>query len=259
MIGLDRFVQGRSGKEHPISFPASAAVETLRFAEPSGPDARLASPTLMVTLISPRGGRELQAFAQEALPIEGLVTAPTAADALSLAQSNRIVGRAPAVFIFDFRGLPIGDLASEVKLVTRAHPDAELLVVADSRDSPVFAGCLQIVDAPDKLTFLLAPLHRQLTVEAIRTVTERYRIAANAKRLSDQSSSTVNALEMQIQELKARLDIAKHAARHDDLTGALNRTGFVEELTARLSRDHHDQNVLMIDLGSGPIDLMRSI
>ena len=55
-----------------------------------------------------------------------------------MAQSNRIVGRAPAVFIFDFRGLPIGDLASEVKLVTRAHPAAELLVVADARESAVF-------------------------------------------------------------------------------------------------------------------------
>ncbi len=202
----------------------------------------------MLALISPGGGGELEAYAHEALPVEGLVTAPTAADALSLAQSNRIVGRTPAVFMFDFRGLPIGDLAGEVKLVARAHPGAELLVVADARDSATFAGCLQIAGAPDKLTFLLAPLHRQFTVEAIRSVTERFRIAANAKRLSDQSSSTVNALEMKIQELRARLDIAKHAARHDDLTGALNRTGFVEELTARLSRDHQDQNVLMIDL-----------
>jgi len=53
---------------------------------------------------------------------------------------------------------------------------------------------------------------------------------------------------LQVQELRARLDIAKHAARHDDLTGVLNRTGFVEELSARLSRNRQHQNVLMIDL-----------
>jgi diguanylate cyclase (GGDEF)-like protein len=204
----------------------------------------------MATLVSPRGGAggELESLVHEALPVEGLALAASAVDALSLAQSNRIVGRAAAVFIFDFRGLPVGDLAGEVKMVTRAHPEAELLVVADSRDSAAFAACLQIVGTPDKLTFLLAPLHRQLTVETIRTVAERYRMAAHAKHASDRTNSAVNALEMQIQELKARLDIAKHAARHDDLTGALNRTGFVEELTARLSRDHQDQNVLMIDL-----------
>ena len=121
-------------------------------------------------------------------------------------------------------------------------------MVAAGRDSTIFAACLQIVSAPDKLTFLLAPLHRQITVEAIRTVTERYRVAVNAKRAADKSSSALNAMEFQLQELRARLDIAKHAARHDDLTGALNRTGFVEELTARLSRDHQNQNVLMIDL-----------
>ena len=84
---------------------------------------RLASPTLVLTLINPRGGGELDAYIQEAMPIEGLATTQTATEALSLAQSNRIVGRAAALFIFDFRGSPVGDLAAELKLVTRAHPD----------------------------------------------------------------------------------------------------------------------------------------
>ncbi|MFX9123676.1 diguanylate cyclase, partial [Acinetobacter baumannii] len=55
-------------------------------------------------------------------------------------------------------------------------------------------------------------------------------------------------LELQVQELKARLDIAKHAARHDDLTGVLNRAGFVEELSARLERDRQPRIVLIMDL-----------
>src|SRR6185436_5084734 len=69
-----------------------------------------------------------------------------------------------------------------------------------------------------------------------------------ARRAVEQNSQTTSGLELQVQELRTRLDIAKHAARHDDLTGVLNRSGFIEELTARLSRGRQPQTVLMIDL-----------
>lgn len=58
----------------------------------------------------------------------------------------------------------------------------------------------------------------------------------------------IRALELEVQELRARLDIATHAARHDDLTGVLNRAGFIDELKVRLTRDRQHQNIILLDL-----------
>ena len=159
-----------------------------------------------------------------------------------------MIGRAAGVFVFDFRRRPVEDLAKAVKQIRRAHPLAELVVLADAADGSVFAACLQVTGSPDKLTFLLSPLQRETTIETVRALAERYRATEIARRSSTAASSVAGALEFEIQELRARLDIAKHAARHDDLTGTLNRVGFVEELTARLTKGRVSQNVLMIDL-----------
>jgi diguanylate cyclase (GGDEF)-like protein len=121
-------------------------------------------------------------------------------------------------------------------------------MIADGNEPAAFAACLQIVPSSDKLTFLLAPLHRRMAMDTIRSVAERRRAAEDKRREAQAGATAVNGLELEVQELRARLDIAKHAARHDDLTGALNRAGFVEELTARLARDRQHQNILMIDL-----------
>ena len=185
---------------------------------------------------------------REALPAEAILACLTAEAAVRRASSERIFGRAAALFIFDFRDRPIGDLVAQVQLVRKSHPDADLMVVAEGRDSPAFAACLQIAGSPDRLTFLPAPLQPRAVVAAIRTVVERHRALGESKRALEDTSEAIKDLELQVQELRARLDIAKHAARHDDLTGVLNRTGFVEELSARLSRNRQHQNVLMIDL-----------
>ena len=185
---------------------------------------------------------------RDALPTESVHACPSAAEALSRASAERIFGRAAAAFIFDFRGEPVGDLIGHIQLVRRSHPAAELVVVAEGRESPAFAACLQVIGTPDKLTFLLAPLERQSVQSTVRTVTTRYRALVHAKREIENASETIGDLELQVQELRTRLDIARHAARHDDLTGILNRSGFIEELTTRLSRNLQNQNVLMVDL-----------
>jgi diguanylate cyclase (GGDEF)-like protein len=233
-----------------ISSPASEIAAPARSQPGSTSGVGLASPTLTVLLVRPGmvGDDELGPLIREALPAEAVMACATAADALALARSSRVVGRTAAVFIFDFRGQPLGDLAADVKQTHKAYPEAELVVLAEAHNSPAFAACLQIVSTPDRLTFLLSPLHRPLAIETIRAVAQRYSAAATASSAIHQSATTVGQLQLQVQELKTRLDIAKHAARHDDLTGALNRPGFVEELTARLSRDRQHQNVLMIDL-----------
>jgi diguanylate cyclase (GGDEF)-like protein len=144
--------------------------------------------------------------------------------------------------------MPVGDLAVQVQQVRRAYENAELLIINEAHESAAFAACVQVTDAPDKLTFLLAPLHRQHTAEAIKAIADRYRFVTEARRATQDGALARKGLELQVQELRARLDIAKHAARHDDLTGILNRTGFVEELTVRLTHNRQNQNVLMIDL-----------
>jgi diguanylate cyclase (GGDEF)-like protein len=185
---------------------------------------------------------------RQALPADTLYRQPTAADALTRTHAERLLGIAPGLFLFDFRDEPLAETAAQVQQVRRAHPDAEVLVIADGRDASAFAACVQVTGAPDKLTLLLAPIHGPHAVEAIRALVERFRLMGEARRAAADHESTQRGLELQVQELRTRLDIAKHAARHDDLTGVLNRTGFVEELTARLARDRQSQNVLMIDL-----------
>jgi diguanylate cyclase (GGDEF)-like protein len=122
------------------------------------------------------------------------------------------------------------------------------LIVAEAADSGAFATCLRAIGASDKLTFLLAPLQHQHAVETVRMLAERYRVLEESQRAKSDGRSALEAMELQLQELRTRLDIAKHDARHDDLTGMLNRVGFVEELNGRLFRDRQPQNVLMIDL-----------
>jgi diguanylate cyclase (GGDEF)-like protein len=221
-----------------------------RLSHPASSDAALASPNLTVILVRPRAVavHEIEAMVREALPGEAFMACRGAAEALALTRSNRIVGRAATVFLFDFRGQAMGDLVTEIKAVARADPDAEFVMIADANEPAAFAACLQIVPCSDKLTFLLAPLHRRMAMDTIRSVAERRCAAEDKRRQMEEGVTAVNGLELEVQELRARLDIAKHAARHDDLTGALNRAGFVEELTARLARDRQHQNILMIDL-----------
>ncbi len=206
--------------------------------------------TLSAFLISPRpaAGAELLSVAHAALPAESVLVCSTVTDALAQVGTERLQGREPAIFMFDFRAADVRDLAMQVQQVRKVHPSAELLIVAEARESAAFAACVQLTGAPDKLTFLLAPLHLDHAIGAIRTIADRFRVVADAQRAANHGASAVSALELQVHELRTRLQIANHSARHDDLTGVLNRAGFVEELTTRLGRDRQNQNVLMIDL-----------
>ena len=213
-------------------------------------EAVLASSTLSAILVSPRpeSRAEIGPLMREALPAESILACLTAAEAVSRASSGRILGRVAALFIFDFRGRPIEDLASQMHLVRQSHPETDLMVVAEGHDSSGLAARLQFIGSPDQLTFLPAPLHPRSAIAAIRKVVEHHRALGHSKQSLEKTAEAITDLELQVQELRARLDIAKHAARHDDLTGVLNRNGFVEELSARLSRNRQHQNVLMIDL-----------
>ena len=218
--------------------------------EAAGSGQAPARSTLTITVVSPRGGEamEVQRLARDALPSENLLVCATAAEAVSRAETALHFGRPPALFLFDYRDKPVSDLARQVQQVRDAFPPAELVIVADGRDNAAFAACVQVTRTPEKLTFLPAPLMRDEAMSALRTLAERYRALNDAARALAHRDETISDLTTQITELRARVDIALHAARHDGLTGILNRAGFVDELTSRLGRSRHRQVVLLIDL-----------
>ena len=226
--------------------PARALAAT--DASPADTGAETAASRLSVFVVAPSGADGLAAFIRETLPRETVLACDSAAGAIARADSARRAGQAAAVFIFDFRGKPVGDLAEHVRQVRNAYAAAELIVIGDSRDSTAFAACLQVTQTPETLTFLLAPLHRQEAMRAVRIVAERYRALHEARRDLDERNRFIGKLETRGRELSARLDIAMHAARHDGLTGVLNRAGFVDELALRLGRRLQQQTVLLIDL-----------
>ena len=227
--------------------PQAAQLSTLR--PLSTRPAELASPDLTIILI--RSGAEGSAtvrLVQDAAPAEDVVVCRDASEALSAAAQGQAYGRHAGVFVLDHQKRHACDLAADVKRIDRAHPDAEKIVILAPSESAGFSACVQVVAAPDRLTFLLSPIDGHHALQTIQTVIARRRLAATAVAKASRATSLQQELQLTIEELRARLDIAKHAARHDGLTGVLNRTGFVEELSARLARGRQDQTVVMFDL-----------
>ncbi|HEY3696728.1 bifunctional diguanylate cyclase/phosphodiesterase [Phenylobacterium sp.] len=208
-----------------------------------------AVPLALTTIVVGHDGaaaRQLAGLVREALPHESVVVCAGAVEAIARAEISGQFGRTAAIFVFDLRGRLARDLADELRSVSKANPGAELVVVADRREDAPLAACLQAVRRPEKLSFLLAPLHPPEAVAVIRTIALRHH-AVN-RPTSVQELGTIKGLETELREVHARLEIAIHAARHDGLTGLLNRTGFLEELNLRLGRSRQRQTVLLIDL-----------
>jgi diguanylate cyclase (GGDEF)-like protein len=214
------------------------------------PPARRPKRPLSIVILAPRdhGADAFAGVVREAAPGETVINSAEVGRALVQAERARQAGREPGVFVFDSRGLPGVDLAKQMHRVVDAHPNAEIVAVVDRRDVGAVAACLQVVRSPERLSFLTAPLHRPDAVATMRAVAERYRLQQTARREAAHDARVIEGLEIQTRELQARLDIALHAARHDGLTGILNRTGFVDELTARLARGQQKQTVLLVDL-----------
>ena len=101
---------------------------------------------LSVLVISPGGLErgEIPQLVREALPTENLIVCLSALEAISRAETAQHFGRSAAMFLFDFRGKPVADLVQHLKLVKTACRDAELVVVADSREGATFTACVQV-------------------------------------------------------------------------------------------------------------------
>jgi len=194
---------------------------------------------------SAQTARRLTDVVREALPSEAVVACESVGEGLSHTQSSLLRGRAAALFLIDGSGRQVNDVVRAIQQAQAARPDAELIVLGAAEDAPSLA---KSVGATERVNFLAGPADPAAVVGAVRASANRLQAThKSARRLKD-SEQTINALELEVQELRTRLDLARHAAHHDALTGCLNREGFVEELSARLSRNRQMQNVLMVDL-----------
>ena len=215
-------------------------------------DVRLASSVRATALVS--GNVEdvpvLLELIQTALPVDAVLGGLSGTEMLARLDARSIDGRSVKMVIFDARSDRDGAVVTGISDIRAALPQAEIIIITQTVESPVVAACIRAARSPEQVTLLLAPFSREHIVETIRAVAARPDRFATPKLVEGEKAliAATAAYELQIQELKTRLDLAKHAGRHDDLTGILNRTGFVDELSTRLRRDHQKQAVLMIDL-----------
>jgi diguanylate cyclase (GGDEF)-like protein len=200
-------------------------------------------------VVSPREEpSEFVQLAKEALPDERVTTCRSAQDALLQSGQLKLSGHGVSMCILDFRGLPATELALQIQHFRREDSRTYLVVVVERHETSSLMASLQVESSPERLTFLTSPLSRRHAADTISALAELAKIETTAARIIRDREGQIRSLQLQNDEQRAHLDRTAHDIRHDGLTGALNRTGFVEELTQRLSRNHQDQIILMVDL-----------
>ena len=234
--------------ERVFALRPAAASPTL--SEPPLPPVATGEMRRLVLVIGPQRETlaELRGIAAEALPVDAAVVCADAASAVAKAEQARTLGWTPAIAVVDYRGAGPADLGRQLRTLREKAEALQLLVLIDEREMDLWRAALQVVQAPDKLTFLLAPYYRPDAVATIRGLADRHRSLGDLSEVSARGRSAVEALESKVQTLTVELQIAQHAAHHDVLTGILNRAGFIEELSARLARGRHEQTLLLVDL-----------
>jgi len=204
-----------------------------------------------MTLLVSRDGKHMQTLGElvhEALPGHDAVACADAGQALARAAAAREFGWTPLIFVFDYRGQRATDLAQQLRRVREAQPEAELVVLVEEADVDLWWAAMHMAQAPDRLTFLLCPLYRPDAIAALAGVAVRHKAAEERDRAIARGGSEVAALRSELKSMRAQLQVARHAAHHDVLTGVLNRAGFIETLDQRLARGGVPQTVLLIDL-----------
>jgi diguanylate cyclase (GGDEF)-like protein len=200
-------------------------------------------------IISPHKGlNELAQLAQETLSTERITTCDSAQTALQEARQARLSGHSISMFILDFRGFPAEQLAAQMQQLRREDARTSLVVLVERQETDALLASLQVERSAERITFLAAPLSRRHAAETLLALAERAHMEVTTARLIREKDSQINNLELQNHEQQVRLEMNAHTIRHDSLTGELNRTGFVEELTQRLTRNQQEQIVLMVDL-----------
>lgn len=179
-----------------------------------------------------------------AFPGSAVTHSPNGTEIVSRVATGAQVG----ICCLDLADSASGVLASSLKQVARACPEAELVVLIETADRAVIVDILEVTPSPERLTFLIQPLDMQDALQSLRAVAERYRAKVNAGAALESRDRDVRRLSVETIEVQARLDVALHAARHDGLTRLPNRAGFTGELTARIANGFQNQTVFLINL-----------
>jgi diguanylate cyclase (GGDEF)-like protein len=200
-------------------------------------------------VVSPREIQsELVQLVQEALPAERVLTCKSVHIALRESGQLKLSGHSISMFILDFRGFPATELALQVQQFRREDTRTYLVILVERKDADSLTASLQVESSPERLTFLASPLSRRHAADTLVALAELAKIETTAARVVRDKEAQIRNLQLQNNEQRAQLEKTAHDIRHDGLTGALNRTGFVEELTQRLARNYQDQIILMVDL-----------
>jgi diguanylate cyclase (GGDEF)-like protein len=211
---------------------------------------RAAPQALVAAVVSsnPDALVELGPLLREALPPGSKVGRMKGDDAVQFAQRMASQPQTPLIVCLESRGEAARAVTGHLQQIAKARTDAEIILIVSDDDPKIVAACLRIADLTDRLTFILAPLSKTAVIESVRAVAARLlgRFAARAERVRRKDEQ--QQFQERIADLQSRLELAQHAAVHDNLTGILNRLGFTEALTARLRRTHQRQIVMMIDL-----------
>ena len=213
-------------------------------------ESRVAGSVILAALVDakPQVGSDLTPLMREALPPNAKIGRLTPEDAIRYAHRAGSNHETPRMFFLDSRHQPEREFVGLTQQIVKLLSDAEVVVIVAEEDRGIMAACLRVAELTDRLTFILSPISKPAAVETFRAIADRL-LSRHASRLDrDKSNDSQKKLQEQVLDLQARLEVAKHAALHDNLTGILNRLGFTEALTARLRRAHQRQVVMMIDL-----------
>ena len=202
----------------------------------------------MVVSPNAQTARRLVSLVQQLLPGEAVVGCESIGEGLAHTQSALMRGRAATLFLVDAGGSPVNEMTRGLQQAQAARTDAEVIVLAGAGEIEGLTAALDAVGLSDQANILSGSQDVGKIAAAVHAAAGRLQSSVASLRHHRDSAEAIEALELEVQELRARLDVAKHAARHDSLTGCLNREGFVEELRTRLSRNRQMQNVLMVDL-----------
>lgn len=141
------------------------------------------------------------------------------------------------VAFIDVRMPPGIDGRETARRIRAIDSDINLVIVTAYSDHSA-TDIAAVAGPPDKIFYICKPFSN----EEIR------QMAVALSRRWDYDTGQIELLRQKVSELATSEARARHAALHDSLTGAPNRTAFLQELSSHIARGDNDYALALIDL-----------